>query len=460
MKIFFVLVSLTYSLAFGVIFSFLILSYSDDYTKKSIISNISSKYLRSRNPFETKLDKVTEVVDAMHRKHVYDSFYRPIRNSFGVNCSKLIDNDKYEIFKAKTIMSSGRNTKSNLTSDFYLNITRNCSLFRKTRGYIQHPLTEEERAFPIAFSILAYTDIEQIERLLRIIYRPHNYYCIHMDSKMSPTEKKALKMIAYCLSNVFIAGKSIDVTWGNFTLLEAELVCMETMWPFKAWKYYINLAGQEFPLKTNRQIVAILKVLNGANVVQGNRKTSNVSMQKRIGMKKTPPPYGIQITKGSMHIAANRFFVDFCLHDTRAREYLEWLKITRIPDELFFSSLNHNPHLGIPGSYIGEDGTSCLKPFFLRFVIWGNKGDGNCHGYYVRNVCVLGVEDLYRAYNGMDLFVNKFHLGYEHLALDCLEEVLYELTWKEFVDDIHIDASYYKHLHYVKMQLKSNEIYS
>jgi hypothetical protein len=109
---------------------------------------------------------------------------------------------------------------------------------------------------------------------------------------------------------------------------------------------------------------------------------------------------------------------------------------------------------------VGEDGTSCLKPFFLRFVIWGNKGDGNCHGYYVRNVCVLGVEDLYRAYNGMDLFVNKFHLGYEHLALDCLEEVLYELTWKEFVDDIHIDASYYKHLHYVKMQLKSNEIYS
>jgi hypothetical protein len=85
---------------------------------------------------------------------------------------------------------------------------------------------------------------------------------------MSQNDQRTLRNIANCLSNVFIANESIDVKWGGFSLLEAELSCMKTLWPYKNWTYYLNLAGQEFPLKTNRQIVAILKVLDGANVVE------------------------------------------------------------------------------------------------------------------------------------------------------------------------------------------------
>ena len=35
-------------------------------------------------------------------------------------------------------------------------------------------------------------------------------------------------------------------------------------------RYFINLTGQEFPLKTNGELVEILKTLNGSNVVMGN----------------------------------------------------------------------------------------------------------------------------------------------------------------------------------------------
>jgi hypothetical protein len=226
----------------------------------------------SRKTFDVELSKEKTIElaqDAKYRNDIFTKYYRPIRNSDGVNCSKLIHNDRYEIFKAKTIMNSGHNAKLYLNSDFFLNITRSCSFFRNMRGYIQHPLTEEERTFPIAFSILAYTDIEQVERLLRLIYRPQNYYCIHIDLKMRPAEKTALKNIASCFKNVVIAKQSVNVTWGKFPLLQAELVCMETLWPFKAWKYYMNLAGQEFPLKTNRYIVAALKALDGANIASG-----------------------------------------------------------------------------------------------------------------------------------------------------------------------------------------------
>lgn len=37
-------------------------------------------------------------------------------------------------------------------------------------------------------------------------------------------------------------------------------------------RYFINLTGQEFPLKTNAEIVEILKALKGANNMDGTFK--------------------------------------------------------------------------------------------------------------------------------------------------------------------------------------------
>ena len=42
------------------------------------------------------------------------------------------------------------------------------------------PLSQEAANFPLAFSILMYKDVFQVERLLRAIYMPQNYYCIHV----------------------------------------------------------------------------------------------------------------------------------------------------------------------------------------------------------------------------------------------------------------------------------------
>lgn len=65
-------------------------------------------------------------------------------------------------------------------------------------------------------------------------------------------------------------------------------------------------------------------------------------------------PHGIKVTKGSVHITACRGFVDYILHNSTAIEFREWIKTIPVPDELFFSSLNFNPQLGVPGSYKGK----------------------------------------------------------------------------------------------------------
>ena len=145
-------------------------------------------------------------------------------------------------------------------------MAQDCDAFKKTRKYLMAPVNKEEEDFPIAFSILMYKDTEMVERMLRAIYRPQNFYCIHVDAKAVENVRRAMSAIAECFENVFISSRSIDVRWGEFSVLEPELVCMEDLWRrSNKWKYFINLTGQEFPLKTNLQLVKILKAYNGAN---------------------------------------------------------------------------------------------------------------------------------------------------------------------------------------------------
>ena len=55
-----------------------------------------------------------------------------------------------------------------------------------------------------------------------------------------------------------------------------------------------------------------------------------------------------------MHVAVVRGFVNFTVNDPRAQTLLSWVDNTNIPDETFFSTMNHNPEkLPAPGAYFG-----------------------------------------------------------------------------------------------------------
>uniref|UniRef100_A0A183A3A7 Protein xylosyltransferase n=1 Tax=Echinostoma caproni TaxID=27848 RepID=A0A183A3A7_9TREM len=61
--------------------------------------------------------------------------------------------------------------------------------------YIVRP---EEREFPLAFSLIVYTDADRVLRLFRAIYRPHNYYCIHIDRKSKPEFVNVTERLKQC----------------------------------------------------------------------------------------------------------------------------------------------------------------------------------------------------------------------------------------------------------------------
>ena len=234
------------------------------YDFRFYISDDSSEdILRLQNVAKKK----TYTIDTMdYRQSVYIKYYKKRKHSSDIDCDGIINGDAKSINHTKRILHQKSKHKG-ISVDFYTNIA-NCDNFKKQRGYLDHPLSPEEREFPLAFGIIVYKDVEQAERLLRAIYRPHNYYCFHVDKTTNNKTRLAFQAIASCFDNVFLVPNPVDVRWATITVLQAELLCMHYLWSAKKWKYYINLTGQEFPLKTNLEIVKILRAMNGANIAQ------------------------------------------------------------------------------------------------------------------------------------------------------------------------------------------------
>ena len=184
-----------------------------------------------------------------------------------IDCHGLFANKRDTMKQAVKLQ---KHRKAELTDDQVKELSMDCDRYRSSRGYVLQPVSAEEANFPLAISLVVFKDAHLVERLLRAIYRPQNYYCIHIDGKARTAFRNAIISVTNCFQNVFVSRTSVNVTWGQFSVLEANMVCLRELWMFKNWKYFINLTGQEFPLKTNGEIVKILKVFNGANDALGS----------------------------------------------------------------------------------------------------------------------------------------------------------------------------------------------
>ncbi|XP_070180564.1 N-acetyllactosaminide beta-1,6-N-acetylglucosaminyl-transferase-like [Littorina saxatilis] len=261
-----------------------------------------------------------------------------------------------------------------------------------------------------------------MERLLRAIYRPHNVYCIHVDLKSDLDFRTSIELMASCLQNVFVSPVSVDVVWARFTNVEPEILCMRHSWRQNVkWRYFINLTGQEFPLKTNKELVRILKAYHGANDVGGIR---DPPIFRWRWQRFSPAPYNLTIYKGSVHVAVSREFVDYVLNTRVGKTLLEWERPVMHPDESYFNTLNNNPQLGVPGSATVNHTSNQHAAYFSRLKIWGSEKDkyGGCKGKFVRDICHFGVGDLPLLTKSPQLFANKFSYDHQPLSYDCLEE--------------------------------------
>ncbi|KAM6053825.1 beta-1,3-galactosyl-O-glycosyl-glycoprotein beta-1,6-N-acetylglucosaminyltransferase 7-like isoform 2-T2 [Chlamydotis macqueenii] len=234
----------------------------------------------------------------------------------------------------------------------------NCSIVLKTLHFITRPLSDEEGNFSLAYIITIHKDLEMFVKLLRAIYMPQNIYCIHVDEKSPEDYKAAVQNIVNCFENIFISSKRESVVYAGFSRLQADINCMRDLVHSKIqWNYVINLCGQDYPIKTNKDIIQYIKSKwNGKNMTPGvvqplhMKHRTQVSYREHVhsGMSyvyptkniKAKPPHNLTIYFGSAYYILTKEFVEFTLTDARAKDLLEWSRDTYSPDEHYWVTLN------------------------------------------------------------------------------------------------------------------------
>ncbi|XP_053381569.1 beta-1,3-galactosyl-O-glycosyl-glycoprotein beta-1,6-N-acetylglucosaminyltransferase-like [Mercenaria mercenaria] len=315
---------------------------------------------------------------------------------------------------------------------------------RREMDEINGYVFKEELDMPIAYSILVYTDYEMIELLLRTVYKRHNTYCIHIDAKSPEHFRNRVMKLANCFDNVMIATKLVSVYWGQFSILEAEMSCMKDLFnKTKSWKYFINLTGQEFPLRTNYEIAKILRALRGHNNIGCSKNFEHYRLRTS-----GPPPHGLEVYKASTHVILTRKFVEYLLTDEIAHRVLMWSRKLLIPDEMVFPILNCNRKLKAPGSY--KEHPSLYdhnKSFVSRYKIWRHEGT-QCHGKIMRDICTFGPRDVENLLTRHELFANKFHFSEFPEVSFCLRNILLKRTILEYKGYMDFNVSFYSNIPY------------
>ncbi|XP_038162391.1 beta-1,3-galactosyl-O-glycosyl-glycoprotein beta-1,6-N-acetylglucosaminyltransferase-like [Cyprinodon tularosa] len=360
------------------------------------------------------------------------------------DCS-AIRRGQWEALKQAKLLSITRDFRKSIQvpDEYYINETRDCRNYKTRRKYITFPLSKEEEEFPLAYSIVVHHKVQNFERLLRAIYAPQNFYCVHVDNKSQPSIKAAIEGIVSCFPNVFMVSQPVTVVYAAWPRVQADINCMADLYKVSAeWKYFINLCGQDFPLKTNLEMVRVLRSLKGANSMESENMPEGKKWRvsnaheivngeiKSTGKSKSPPPFNLQIKSGNAYIVVTRGYVRSVLKDTRVKTLIEWSKDTYSPDEFLWATIQRMA--GVPGSsrpHSKYDQTDINS--IARLVKWAyHEGSEHsavypeCHGNHVRAVCVYGAGDLQWLLENHHLFANKFDTYSDPIPVYCLEKHL------------------------------------
>jgi hypothetical protein len=270
----------------------------------------------------------------------------------------------------------------------------------------------------IAYFILVHRYPEQFKRMFRAIYTPGNCYVVHVDKSSGPALAADVQAFLAPYQRVEMLA-SRRALWGGYSLVEAELRGMARLLEMDAgWSHYINLSGQDFPLKSQAHLRAFLAANPGRQFIrfadQAQVRPDTMDrvgcyaieamgrmFRTRIGRNYLP---GARPYIGTQWKAVTRAFCHFVCHDPRAQRFKAFYRKTFIPDEGFFQSvmLNTRGH----GEVVNDD---------LRTIDWVPDGHGELRPH------IFTAADAMRLKFSPDLFARKFDAAEDAEVLNIIE---------------------------------------
>lgn len=273
----------------------------------------------------------------------------------------------------------------------------------------------------IAYFLLVHRFPEQFKRMFRAIYAPGNIYLVHIDKNSGKRLAQEMEAFLQPYQGVEIL-PARRVLWGGYSLVEAELRGMKRLLEMDAgWTHFINLSGQDFPLKSQGYIRDYLSVHPDTQFMRcadqlairpdTMNRVSHVFIEAFRRMFRTGIargfPRGATPFIGTQWKVVSRRFCEFACHDPLTARFKRFYKRSFIADEGLFQTLMMN---GFPHGEVVDDD--------LRTIDWVPDGDIKLRPRtFTRS-------DATRLTLSPDLFARKFDMNEDSEIFDLLERHL------------------------------------
>ncbi len=229
-----------------------------------------------------------------------------------------------------------------------------------------------------AYLILVHRYPQQFMRLFRAIYHPINYYLIHVDKRARGGLHTEIQDFLASFSNAHLL-ESRNVVWGGYSMVDVELRGIKELLKISVeWDFFINLSGQDYPLRSQAFIQDFLCQNEGTDFIQifdqakkrpdTMNRVENYFIETDNGFSGTPYKrlYLPDVTPyiGGQWMILSRGRCEFICGSGEVEKLKSFYRNTLIPDEGFFQTVIMNTSYS--GAIVNDD---------KRAIIWIPDGD-------------------------------------------------------------------------------------
>lgn len=264
-----------------------------------------------------------------------------------------------------------------------------------------------------AYLIMAHRDDYTFYSLLRMIDHEKNDIYIHMDVKNLGFDEDYAKSVVK-KSGIFFS-KRTNVTWGGYSVINAELILLKCATKNRKYLYYHLLSGQDLPIQTQTDIHNFFESHYGTEFVrfQNNkfkyydRVKYYYFLQERMGRKSNFVTIGLKAIQMALGVRRNKNILFqkgsnwFSITDNLARYTLskeEWIrktfKYTVCCDEIFLQTIIINSDFK---NYLVKTDFDDELKMSMRMIDW-TRG----------NPYIFRIEDLDMLEQSEMMFARKF----------------------------------------------------
>ncbi|KAK6726226.1 hypothetical protein RB195_004506 [Necator americanus] len=357
--------------------------------------------------------------------------YTDLLDRIDLNCNGILKNDQEVIHQAKLMRYN-----THFVEKLIMDADDRCLAIRSLFSFDNRPNSQAERDYPLAYGLIVYKNLVQVLFMLSSFYRPQNEYCIAVSGGADPMFKHIMTDVDECFSNIRVLNRP-RIDWGSYEIINSTFACLKVLSGSETpWKYFQYLAGVDIPLKTNLEMVEILKQWNDTVNAEITWFQPKRIRSKRIEAAPLP------LYKASLSATVPRAAIDRIVNSSEARALLFFLLNTSIPDESFWGTLTGNTEkFPIPG---GTDAAKWLeyreqyrrnhseqlknfenqkhhmRYYLSRYQLW----DSNCRGKMASGSCIFGINDLSDLLKQPHLVAHKLYIDFEPAAFFCgLKEI-------------------------------------